>query len=210
MYFTIDIAPAEPAWNEYGTHQDEHSPARFAETAYSLSLLWSDPPLTVTVPLKVFMYLNLTRLYGFYPSLTDDSLIVANVKLLHVESSPATAEDAVDGTPVLKLTGPILSDSVKGTSLNSSSTELNLILKNSSQYGLEYCYDELQERLVGYLPITVTVISPQQYSLLANHTFTLRMTFSMLDNTKLPLPADILTFVVSVTAGKPILSICHA
>ena len=128
---------------------------------------------------------------------------------MHIQSSPVGAEDVVDGTPILKLTGPTLPDTVKGASLNSSSTKLTFVLKNSSQYGLEYCYDELQKRLVGYIPITVTVTSPSQYSTLANHTFTLRMAFSTLDGTSLPLPTDRMTFVVSVEAGKPMLSICH-
>ena len=140
-----------------------------------------------------------------YPSLNNDSVIVALVEVQHIESSPVTAGDAVDGTPVLELSGPALPDSVEGTSLNSSSTKLNLILKNSSQYGLEYCYDELQDRLVGYIPIAVTVISPQQYSLLANHTFALRMTFSVMDGISLPIPADTMTFIVSVEAGEHVL-----
>ena len=203
----MDVAPPEPAWNQHSTHEDEHSPARFAETTSFLPLVWNDPPVIVTTPVKVFVYLNLTRLYGLYPSLNNDSVIVALVEVQHIESSPVTAVDAVDGTPVVELSGPSLSDSVKGTSLNSSSSKLNLILKNSSQYGLEYCHDELQDRLVGYIPITVTVISPQQYSLLANHTFALRMTFSVIDGTSLPIPADTMTFIVSVEAGEHVLSV---
>ena len=142
-----------------------------------LELPWNNPPRMETFEENIFLYPGTTDFLA-YESTENDSIVLAHVEVLYTGSNYTTGQAYGIDIPMVTLTGPTLPESENGTSLNTTGSRLDFILKNSSQYGLEYCYDELQERVVGYIPITVTVTSPQQYSLLANHSFVLFMTFS--------------------------------
>ena len=154
---------------------------------------------------NVFVYLDTANFLEYY-STENDSVILAHVEVLYTGSNYTTGQAYGIDTPMVTLTGPTLLDIEDGTSLNTTGNRLDFILKNSSQYGLEYCYDELQERVVGYIPITVTVISPRQYLVLANHSFVLFMTFSSPNdlslNQRLQYALDTFNLKVSITPGK--------
>ena len=198
-------APNEPTWYGYGVPYEEYyTIARFAETNYLLELPWDKPPKIKTFEQNVFVYPD-TMDFFTYLSTENDSIILAHVEVLYTGSSYATGQAYGVDAPMVTLTGPTLSDSENGISLNTTGNRLDFIVKNSSQYGLEYCYDKLQDRVVGYIPITVTVISPQQYSLLANHSFVLSMTFSSPNdlylNNDLQYANDTFILTVSITPG---------
>ena len=157
-----------------------------------------------TFEVDVFVLLNTTKLLKYY-SKEINTVILTHVEVLYTGSTFATGQAYEIDVPMVRLTGPTLPDSMNGTSLNTTGNHLDFVLKNSSQYGLEYCYNELQERVVGYIPIIVTVTSPQQYSLLANHSFVLSMTFSSQNDSFLEYnsqyPNDIFNLTVSIIAG---------
>ena len=150
------------------------------------------------------MFPDLTYFLENY-STENDTIILAHVEVLYIGSNYTNGQGYGIDIPMVTLTGPTLPESENGTSLNTTGNRLDFILKNSSQYGLEYCYDDLQERVVGYIPITVTVISPQQYSLLANHSFSLFMTFSSPNdvflNNQLQYAYDTFNLTISITPG---------
>ena len=208
-FYTIisyNIAPDQPG-GKYGFYySDFFSFARFSETNYLLELPWNDPPKIESFEQNIFVLPDTTNFveYGYFD---NDTIILAHVEVLYIGSNYTTGQGYGFDTPMVTLTGPTLPDSENGISLNTTGDQLDFILKNSSQYGLEYCYDDLQERVVGYIPITVTIISPQQYSLLANHSFDLRMTFSSpnISSSFLAYPLqyayDTFNLTVSITQG---------
>ena len=159
---------------------------------------------------NVFVYLDTTTFFE-YGYLDNDTIILAHVEVLYTGSNYTTGQAYGIDIPMVTLTGPTLPESENGTSLNTTGNRLDFILKNSSQYGLEYCYDDLQERVVGYIPITVTVTSPQQYSLLANHSFVLFMTFSSPNdpflNSNLQYAYDTFNLAISITPGWHLLKV---
>ena len=179
--------------------------ARFSETNYLLELPWNNPPKIEAFEEDVFVYLDTTDFLKYY-STGNESVILAHVEEDYIGSNYTSGQGYGIDIPMVTLTGPTLPESENGTSLNTTGDRLDFILKNSSQYGLEYCYDDLQERVVGYIPITVTVTSPKQYSLIANHSFTLFMTFSspndqVLDQ-RLRVALDAFYLQVSITPGQ--------
>ena len=198
------IASGEIGWDSY-YYWDYFSFARFSETSYLLELPWNDPPKMETFEQGLYVYPS-TSNFMEYGYLDNDTIVLAHVEVLYIGSNYTTGPGYGIDIPMVTLTGPTLPDSENGISLNTTGDRLDFIVKNSSQYGLEYCYDDLQERVVGYIPITVTVISPQQYSLLANHSFTLFMTFSspnsILLNQELQYTYDTFNLTVSITPGQ--------
>ena len=169
-----------------------------------LEFPWNDPPKIEAFEQRIFVLPGIDNFIEEEHS-DNDAIVLAHVELLYIESNYITGQGYGIDTPMVTLTGPTLPDSENGISLNTTGDRLDFILKNSSQYGLEYCYDDLQDRVVGYIPITVTVISPQQYSLLANHSFSLFMTFSSPNNFNLNYNLqwadDTFSLTVSVTPG---------
>ena len=138
-----------------------------------LELPWNNPPKFETFEQNIHVFPDILQYWS-----SVNTTVLAHIEVLYTGSNYTTGQAYGIDVPMVTLTGPTLPEIENGTSLNTTGNRIDLILKNSSQYGLEYCYDELQERVVGYIPITVTVTSPQQYSLLANHSFALHMTFS--------------------------------
>ena len=198
--------PDELYWyGYYFPNQEYYSLARFLETNYILELPWNNPSKVETFEQNVFVYPDPTGYFEDY-AIVNDTVILAHVELLYIGSHYTTGQGYGIDIPMVTITGPTLPESENGISLNTAGDRLDFILKNSSQYGLEYCYDDLQERVVGYIPITVTVISPQQYSLLANHSFSLFMTFSSpnstLLNQELQYTYDTFNLTVSITPGQ--------
>ena len=212
FYLTIPFitAPDDPAWYDshrfhwyynYDWYENYYTIARFSETNYLMELPWNNPPKMETFEENVFLYPDIARILK--PNI--DLVILAHVEVLYTGSSYTTGQAYGIDVPMVTITGPTLPDSENGTSLNTTGNQLDFIVKNSSQYGLEYCYDELQERVIGYIPITVTVTSPQQYSLLANHSFVLFMTFSSPNDpfldARLDYGSDTFNFTISITQG---------
>ena len=197
--------PDDPNWYGYRYLDGEYNSfARFSETNYLLELPWDNPPKVETFEQSVFVYPDVAEFLE-YNSTENDSIVLAHVEVLYIASNYTTGQGYGIDTPMVTITGPTLPDSENETSLNTTGDRLDFILKNSSQYGLEYCYDDLQDRVVGYIPITVTVISPQQYSLLANHSFSLFMTFSSPNDIffshELQHAYDTFNLTISITPG---------
>ena len=206
LFLTIlcTIAPNEPGYYDNRNERDYYTIAKFSETNYHLELRWDNPPKMKSFEELVLLYPNIIDFLASESNVSD-AVILAHVEVLYIGSNCTSSQENATKIPTVTLTGPSLSKSKDGISLNTTENQLDFILRNSSKYGLEYCYDGLQERVVGYIPITVTVISPQQYSLLANHSFSLNMTLSSPNDTvlndKLRNAYDTFNLTIFITPG---------
>lgn len=165
-------------------------PAKFSETAYRLTLPWDNPPQETSFQSNIFVYLD--HYYG--------NNIIAHMEVLYKGSNYTEGQGYGIDVPNVTLTGPFFADD-QNLTLNTSGKEIDLILKNSSQYGLEYCNNDLQDEVFGYLPVTVTVMSPQQYSFIANHSFVLKMTFEDMETGGWIFYEDSADFTIIVEEG---------
>ena len=169
-----------------------------------LELPWNNPSKMETFEGNVLVDFDPNNVLQS-SSAGNDVVVLAHIEVLYIGSNYTAGQAYGIDVPMVTLTGPTLPDSVNGTALNTTGGRLDFILKNSSQYGLEYCYDELQERVVEYIPITVTVTSPEQYSLIANHSFLLSLMLSSPNDAsldqRLQQAQDIFNLKISITPG---------
>ena len=115
-----------------------------------------NPPTTITTTIKMYINFN-----SYYFSYNTNATIIARLQVTYSHTSVLT-----NNIPKVTLTNP---NGTEGSSLE-------LTLKNTTA-GIEYCYDELRGTNNTLYYVQANIHSPDMYSQIRKHNFTIRLTF---------------------------------
>ena len=131
-------------------------PAHFLNYRTVFQIPRDHSPTTITTTITLYINFN-----SYYFSYNTNATIIARLQVHSIHSSVLT-----NNTPEVTLTNP---NGTEGSSLE-------LTLKNTTA-GIEYCYDELRGTNLTLYHVQANIHSPDMYSQIGNHYFTIRLTF---------------------------------
>ena len=139
---------------------------------------------------NIRLYINFGNYY-FHNSQYPNATIVAQIQVISAYSGTSVpANNTI--VPGVTLTNP---NGTEGSSLE-------ITLKNTMA-GIEYCYDELQNTNYTFFHVQANIHSPDMYSRLGEHNFTIKVTFfspeSLQLTQNLQYRTDIHTLIVNIT-----------
>ena len=162
--------------------------AEFLNDRSTVQIPWDNPPATITTTIPLYIDFNH---YYFNFSGNTNATIVARLQVISIYSGTSLP---VNNTivPEVTLTNP---NGTEGSSLE-------FILKNTTA-GIEYCYSELQNINHTIYHVQANIHSPNMYSQLGEHNFTIRLTFHSPDSLQLTqnlqYRTDTYTLIVDIT-----------
>ena len=163
--------------------------AEFFNDRSTVQIPWDNPPAIMTTTIR--LYINFDNYY-FQNSQYPNATIVARIQVISVYSGTSVpANNTI--VPGVTLTNP---NGTEGSSLE-------ITLKNTMA-GIEYCYDELQNTNYTFFHVQANIHSPDMYSRLGEHNFTIKVSFYSPESLRLTLSylqyrTDTHTLIVNIT-----------
>ena len=135
----------------------QYYPAKFLNDRSMFQIPRNSPPTTITTIITLYINFN-----SYYFSYNTNATIIARLQVGSVYTSVLSNTIV----PEVTLTNPN----------GSEGSSLELTLKNTTA-GIEYCYDELRDTNHTLYHVQANIHSPDMYSHIGKHNFTIRLTF---------------------------------